>query len=112
MRKTFVEFFSLGTLFPETTVREIPLRDVDEAVIMARDIVERYGAKPYGFQFFDRERKDDELDSRIVNRSGTYYLGGKIETLAEVEARNDPKEEILRSNMRGNGIDKVIVNNN
>ena len=59
-----------------------------------------------------RQRGDDDLDSRESARSRLYHLGGRVETLAEVEARNDPKEEILRSNMRGNGWDKIVVNDN
>jgi hypothetical protein len=52
------------------------------------------------------------LNSKVVKRSGTYFLGGKVETIEEIEARNDPKEKILRSNMRVNGYDKVVVNDN
>lgn len=79
---------------------------------LARGITERHGAKPYGFQFSTRGRSDKELDSKVIKSSGTYYLGGKIETRDEVFARNDPKEGILRSNMDCNGIDKIIVNDN
>ncbi len=76
---------------------------------MARNITERHGAKPYAFMFSTRERKDDELDSKVVNNSGMYYLGGTIYTRQEVEDRNLPGEEILRFNMKANGIDKIIV---
>jgi hypothetical protein len=112
MKKHFVIFFSPGTFFAEQSEKPIDSWDVDKAVEMARKVKERYNARPYGFQFTTRERGPDDLDSKETKRSGTYFLGGKVETLKEVEARNDPKEEILRSNMRCNGWDKIVVNDN
>ena len=76
---------------------------------MARGIKERYNARPYGFRFSTRERGPDDLDSKVTKESGVYYIGCKVETLAEVEKRNDPKEEILRSNMRCNGWKKIVT---
>jgi hypothetical protein len=112
MQKHFVQFLSPGTFVSEMTEKPIDSWDVEAAVLMAADIKERYGAKPYGFRFTTRERGDDDLDSKQSAQSGIYYLGGKVETLAEVEARNDPKERILLANMKGNGIDKIVINDN
>jgi len=112
MKQHFVHFLSPGTFVAEETVKPIKAWDEKLAVAMARSIKERYNARPYGFQFSTRERGDKDLDSKEVKRSGTYYLGGKVETLAEVEARNDPKEDILRSNMRDNGWNKIVTNTN
>ena len=110
MRQHFVTFFSPGTFVGEMTAKPIGAWDVDVAVKMAGDIVERYGARPYGFRFSTRSRNNDELDSKQSAQSGVYYLGGRVETLADVEVRNDPNEKVLRSNMRANDIDKVIIN--
>lgn len=112
MEKHFVTFYSPGTFISETTVKEIDSWDVDKAVKMADDITERHAATPYGFRFSTRTRKDDELDSKESVTSKMYYLGGTVETLSEVEARNDPKEAILRTNMRVNGWGKIITNTN
>jgi hypothetical protein len=112
MEKHFVTFYSPGTFVHVTTEKPIDAWDVEAAQAMAHDISERYGATPFGFQFSTRTRGPDDLDSQVSARSAHYYLGGKIETLAEVEARNDPKESILRSNMSGNGYDKIVVNTN
>ena len=112
LQKHFVTFYSPGTFVSETTSRPIDTWDVDTAVQMAREIKERYGAVPYGFRFTTRSRGDDDLDSKVADKSPFYYLGGKVETLAEVEARNAPDEAILRSNMRSNGYDRIIVNTN
>lgn len=112
MQQHFVSFLSPGSFVSEETVKPIDSWDVDQAVQMARTIVERHGAKPYGFRFITRSRGPDDLDSRETARSGIYYLGGTVETYEQVCARNDPKEEILRSNMRSNSWDRIVTNNN
>jgi hypothetical protein len=112
MKKHFVEFLSPGTFVSESTSREIPSWDVDTAVKMSQSIAERHNSKPYGFRFITREQGIEDLDSKVTKTSGIYFLGGKIETIEEIEKRNDPDEKILRSNMRNNGYDRVIVNTN
>lgn len=109
MKKHFVTFFSPGTFVAEQTTKPVDSWDVEAAKTMAETITERYSAVPYAFQFLTRERGPDDLDSKITERSPMYYINCKVETIAEIEARNDPKESILRSNMRGNGWDKVVV---
>lgn len=112
VEKHFVTFYSPGTLVAEMSERPIDSWDVEQAKEMAHGIVERHGATPYGFRFTTRSRGDADLDSTETARSPFYHLGGRIETLAEVEARNDPEEKILRSNMRVNGCDKIVINDN
>lgn len=112
MEKHFVEFYSPGTFVSEVTRKPIDSWDVAKAVEMARTIKERYNTTPYGFRFTTRTRTEDDLDSHESAQSNLYYLGGRIETREEVMACNDPQEEILRSNMRINNIDKIIVNEN
>jgi hypothetical protein len=41
-----------------------------------------------------------------------YYLGGKVETLAQVKKRATEKDSILVSNMECNKWNKIITNNN
>jgi hypothetical protein len=109
MRKDFVVFFSPGTFVAETSEREIPSWDTDLAQKMARKITERYNATPYAFQFVTRGRGPKDLDSKVVKKSPMYYINCKVETLEEIEKRADPKEEILRANMRCNGWQKVVT---
>jgi hypothetical protein len=103
----FVTFYSPGTFVAETSTKPIPTWDVDDAVAMSAMIEERHGARPYGFRFTTRGRGPDDLDSKAIATSPMHYLGGKVETLAEVEARNDPSEETLRWNMRTNHYDRI-----
>jgi hypothetical protein len=112
VKKHFVTFYSPGSFMAETTTEPIESWHVGKAVEMAKGVVERYNAKPYGFQFSTRERGDDELDSRVTKRSAMYYLGGTILTLQEVKDRKDPKDGILISNMECNGWERVIENCN
>ena len=112
VQQHYIHYRSPGTFVAEETVLPVDAWDVEAAVRNARSIKERHGATPYGFCFTTRGREDCDLDSREIARSNFYYLGGKVETLPEVEARADPKEDILRSNMRRNGYDRIIVNDN
>lgn len=112
MKKHFVTFFSPGTFVAETSAYPIDSWDVEQAIGISRSIKERYGATPYGFQFSTRERGSRDLDSKVSATSGTYYLGGRIDTLADVQKRADPKEKILLANMKCNGIERIIVNDN
>lgn len=112
MKRHFVTFYSPGTFVSETTEREIASWDTALACEMAKNIVERHGARPYGFRFSTRERGDNDLDSRVVETSGTYYLGGTILSLDDIRSRNDPGDRILISNMQNNGYDFVIENVN
>jgi len=112
MRAHFVKFYNPGTIVAEHTVLPIDSWDVEQAVKQADDIVERHGATPYAFRFLTKAREDDELDSKIVEKSNLYYLGGKVETLGEITERNHPSDRILISNMRANNWAKVIRNAN
>lgn len=108
----YVTFYSPGTFMSEQTSKMIPAWDVQVAMEMAHEISERHGTTPYAFSFSTRGRGVADLDSREIRRSQLYYLGGKIETRAEVEARNDPSERVMRDTMRINNIERVIVNTN
>lgn len=112
MRKHFVTFFSPGTIVDETTTLPIESWNVDEAVRLSKSVTERYDAMPYGFRFSTRERADNDLDSKEVARSSMYYLGGTVVTAAEVLAGTDPRDEVLRWNVKHNNIKRVVVNAN
>lgn len=121
MRKHYVTFLSPGTFFAESTSQPIEAWDTHEATQRSRVISERYNAKPYGFYFTtvlaaapvsDGEGGTLPVTEKEVARSGRYFLTGRIETFDEIEARADPKESILRDNMRCNGRWLVVVNEN
>ena len=112
MKKHFVLFYSPGTFVSEMTEKEIDSWDIEKAKELARSVSERYNAKPFGFRFITRSRNDNELDSKITEKSNMYYLGGKIRHLDFIILENNPDEQILISNMKMNGWDRVIENTN
>ena len=112
MEKHFVIFYSPGTFVAETSTKPIESWDVNKAIGMVKEIKERYNATPFGFRFSTRARKDDELDSKEITRSNMYFLGGKVLSLDDIKAENNPSNRILIRNMECNGYDKIIKNNN
>lgn len=105
MRTHTVTFYSPGTFVLETSTLEIQEWDIDVALRMSLNLTERHGARPFSFRF------NTEEDGKQVARSPLYYIGGRIRTLADVEADNLPNEEVLRWNMKNNGIARVIETN-
>lgn len=112
MQKNFVTFLSPGTITAEQTTQPIESWDQNLAIKLSEKIVERHNARPYGFYFTTRERKDNELDSHEIARSPMYYLGGEVFTLKQLQEIGDPKNAILIKNMECNGWDCVIINKN
>jgi hypothetical protein len=112
MKAHFVEFLSPGTFVSESTQKEIDSWDVEQAKEMARSIKERHNATPYGFRFITRERGDNDLNSKITETSGTYFLGGVVRHIDFVILENKPDEQTLIWNMKMNKIDRVITNTN
>jgi len=121
LNKHFVQFYSPGTFMPEVSEKVVRSWNPKRATALARDIVERYGAKPFGFRFITRRCAtpiDDgeggklNVEPKEIKRSGIYYIEGCIETIDQVMARNDPSEERLRDNMRINEIKKVVITKN
>lgn len=112
MKKHFVTFYSPGTFVSEMSSKEIDSWDVKVAMEMARNIKERHSATPYGFRFSTRERGKNDLDSKEVAVSNMYYLGGRVRHLDFIIVENKPDEQILISNMKMNGWNRVIENTN
>lgn len=108
IRQNFVTFVSPGYMFAEKSSMQIDTWNVNKAIQMSYRITESYGAKPYAFYFTMRGRREDELNSREIARSGVYYIRARIETLEQMKIRNDPGDEILINNMGYNHWDRVV----
>lgn len=112
MKKHYVTFLSPGTFVHETNTEEIDSWNVEAACKRALEIVQRHNSKPFGFYFTTRERGEEDFEPKETAQSGMYFLGGTVRTYDEVVADNKPDEEILRSNMKWNNIDRIVTNTN
>lgn len=112
--KHLVTFMSPGTMYDEYTTKEISAWDPALAMGLAETVVERYGARPYAFQFSTQicaEPVPDghggtlRVEPKTTAESGRYYIKGTLLTYDDVVARglnNDKQREddwSLRNNM-------------
>jgi uncharacterized protein (UPF0128 family) len=105
VRKTYVEFLYPGSFFSESSAKEVKTRDVSKLKVPKN---------AFGFKFFDilsvvvdADGKKVKLTSEQINVSPMHYYGGKIYTVAELK-REFPNNDILISNIEGNGYKKAI----
>jgi hypothetical protein len=108
MKKRYVTFYSPGTFVAEQTTKCVASWDVKKAVEMLSGIEERYGAKPYGFQFTTKKRGLRDMEPHVIDTSPMYYVNCRVQTLEQVEAEG-PETKILAQNMRSNGWDSVVT---
>lgn len=105
-----IESESPGSFFSEQSFHAVPERTIEAALAVLP-------ASAFRFRFYDAlaATVDVEGEPQTVrkneNTSAWHYAGGTIYTLAEMEALNIAEAgryDILLSNMRGNGWDRVI----
>lgn len=110
--KHYVTFESPGTMFAESSSKEMGEWDTCAAMRLCADVRERHGARPYAFYFSTRRTAEPVVDddgnalrveSKELKRSGKYYVLARLRDYDEVVRDNLPDENILRSNMLCNG---------
>jgi hypothetical protein len=103
--KIYDKLYILKKGVPNYVLRDISDWKVDEALAIASDVE---GA--YAFRFQKREISENRIDGqydiivKILEESGTYYIGGYIETIADIKAR------IALNNEKKTDSDRLLAN--
>jgi hypothetical protein len=101
VKKTYVRFFYRGTIVSETTVTEVKERNPK-----ALELPE--GA--YAFLYYDKtdvHDGDEIFEGKAENHSPTYWPGGEIFTVDDVQ-KLPGNNRILIQNMVYNNYDRMV----
>ncbi len=104
--QTYVEYLYPGVLASEISASPVATRNIAKTALALPE-------DAYGFRFFDRTEatvNGEELLGKPKNFSPTYYPGGKIYTLEQVEKGDlkTPRCDILLGNMIRNNFPRVV----
>lgn len=121
IRKHYIIYHTPGdgfkrAMFPtdlELDWQTSKLEAIDEAVERSADMnAENPAFRPFAFNFLTKARGENDLDSHVEAQSHLFWLGGHVESVSDLIARNDPTERIIVNNMRDLNADYVITNRN
>lgn len=113
-----VTYYSPGTFFSESSSYKFTEFNLWKFCQKAKEISERYDAKPYGFNFQKLEIPVDlpktegfkvTVEPKILEKSGTFYITGDVIFSENLIGKD---EQILKSNLESNNNGVGIVNNN
>ena len=107
--RDFVTFFTIGKTDAEEDTKLVPGWNVELAITMARNMYSRQFIKPYAFRFSSRAWSNVDLCSTVRATGPMNYLGGRMEPLAKLEARDEPEERLLLAKIRERGFGTVVV---
>lgn len=113
-----VVFLSPGSFRSAETIQEIESWDVALAIERVHTIREKYGARPFGFQFrtsvgVTYEDRWHSLSTWKGFCSGTYFINGVVETLEEFSAHAETAtDRLVARNMRNLNISHVVTTHN
>lgn len=107
----YAEYLMPGSFFPEETTKRLDERNVEEAIMKAPKSAFCFSLYDIDYVKLDLEQANvvgkDEAAGPVKNKSGRYYLGGKIYTVAELKKAH-PDKTILICNIEGNGYTHAI----
>ena len=107
VQQHFMTLYYPGSFFAETSSVPVDNWDLTSALRKIRQDHNKGGWRPWAFSFTTRGRSAEELDSKVTETSGTYFLGGEIFSFEQIEAMGKGWETLL-SNMKNNKYDHVI----
>lgn len=120
-RTHHVRFTSPGVFLGKETLLPIHSWDVAAAVELSKTIIEMHAARPFGFCFETLTAEPPapdgmgsmfDVEPKLVERSGFFWLGGRLRSYDAVVSDDLPGEATLRYNMRTNKIAWVVENVN
>lgn len=100
MEVTYIEFMHPGTFLAEASSRAVPSRELPETI----------PGRTTGYRFFTRQETEvngEKLVGQPKEYSGWTYFGTE-RTAEEVQALDDDRYRVLRSNVRINGWKRVV----
>ena len=102
MMKQIIQVVLHGILVSDSA--EFKLRDKASLDEIASEVEKRFGDHAFCFRRFGK----NAIGRRYAKDRGYVYMRGKVQTRDEILAGTDPRDDVLRTNVRFNDFQAVI----